>query len=93
VVTKYGNYFQMYEKIVDENPYATPMMIYPALHNGRNLGYYNLQPLDVSIGESNFSDHVQIVGASALMQGLGYILYCPYTVIICLQILNGTYLY
>ena len=40
IATKYGNLFQMYEKIVDENPYETPMMIYPcgALHNGRRLG-------------------------------------------------------
>jgi succinate dehydrogenase / fumarate reductase flavoprotein subunit len=45
------------EKIVDENPYATPMMIYPAVHNGRTWAITIYNHMDVSIGESNFSDH------------------------------------
>mgnify|MGYP001792152804 CR=1 FL=1 len=87
VANKYGNLFQMYEKIVDENPYATPMMIYPAVHYtmGGTLVDYNLQttiPGCFSIGESNFSDHgANRLGASALMQGLadGYFV-LPYTI-------------
>ncbi|MFT5254026.1 MAG: succinate dehydrogenase / fumarate reductase flavoprotein subunit, partial [Flavobacteriales bacterium] len=76
VANKYGNLFQMYEKIVDENPYLTPMMIYPAVHYtmGGTWVDYNLQttiPGCFSIGESNFSDHgANRLGASALMQGL-----------------------
>ena len=87
VANKYGNLFQMYEKIVDENPYATPMMIYPAVHYtmGGTWVDYNLQttiPGCFSIGESNFSDHgANRLGASALMQGLadGYFV-LPYTI-------------
>ncbi len=82
VANKYGNLFQMYEKIVDENPYVTPMMIYPAVHYtmGGTWVDYNLQttiPGCFSIGESNFSDHgANRLGASALMQGLGRWLFC-----------------
>jgi succinate dehydrogenase / fumarate reductase flavoprotein subunit len=87
VANKYGNLFQMYEKIVDENPYATPMMIYPAVHYtmGGTWVDYNLMttiPGCFSIGESNFSDHgANRLGASALMQGLadGYFV-LPYTI-------------
>ena len=87
VSEKYGNLFQMYEKIVDENPYQTPMMIYPAVHYtmGGTWVDYNLQttiPGCFSIGESNFSDHgANRLGASALMQGLadGYFV-LPYTI-------------
>jgi succinate dehydrogenase / fumarate reductase flavoprotein subunit len=62
VASKYGNLFQMYEKIVDEDPYTSPMMIYPAVHYtmGGTWVDYNLQttiPGCFSIGESNFSDH------------------------------------
>mgnify|MGYP001189249985 FL=1 len=73
---KYGNLFQMYEKIVDENPYQTPMMIYPAVHYtmGGLWVDYNLMttiPGCYAIGEANFSDHgANRLGASALMQGL-----------------------
>jgi succinate dehydrogenase / fumarate reductase flavoprotein subunit len=84
---KYGNLFQMYEKIVDENPYKTPMMIYPATHYtmGGLWVDYNLMttvPGLYSIGEANFSDHgANRLGASALMQGLadGYFV-LPYTI-------------
>jgi len=84
---KYGNLFQMYEKIVDQNPYKTPMMIYPAVHYtmGGLWVDYNLQttiPGCYSAGESNFSDHgANRLGASALMQGLadGYFV-LPYTI-------------
>ena len=87
VANKYGNLFQMYEKIVDEDPYSTPMMIYPAVHYtmGGTWVDYNLQttiPGCFSIGESNFSDHgANRLGASALMQGLadGYFV-LPYTI-------------
>jgi succinate dehydrogenase / fumarate reductase flavoprotein subunit len=87
VANKYGNLFQMYEKIVDENPYSTPMMIYPAVHYtmGGTWVDYNLQttiPGCFSVGESNFSDHgANRLGASALMQGLadGYFV-LPYTI-------------
>ncbi len=84
---RYGNLFQMYEKIVDENPYETPMMIYPAVHYtmGGIWVDYELQtsiPGLFAIGECNFSDHgANRLGASALMQGLGdgyFIL--PYTI-------------
>lgn len=84
---KYGNLFQMYEKIVDENPYETPMMIYPAVHytmGGLWVDYElmsNIPGLFV-IGEANFSDHgANRLGASALMQGLadGYFV-LPYTI-------------
>ncbi|HLW33445.1 MAG TPA: fumarate reductase/succinate dehydrogenase flavoprotein subunit [Aequorivita sp.] len=84
---KYGNLFQMYEKIVDENPYETPMMIYPAVHYtmGGIWVDYNLQstiPGCYVLGEANFSDHgANRLGASALMQGLadGYFV-LPYTI-------------
>ncbi|NND64268.1 MAG: fumarate reductase/succinate dehydrogenase flavoprotein subunit [Flavobacteriaceae bacterium] len=87
IETKYGNLFQMYEKIVDENPYKTPMMIYPAVHYtmGGVWVDYNLQttiPGCYSAGEANFSDHgANRLGASALMQGLadGYFV-LPYTI-------------
>ncbi|TRO67242.1 fumarate reductase/succinate dehydrogenase flavoprotein subunit [Christiangramia sabulilitoris] len=87
VEAKYGNLFQMYEKIVDENPYETPMMIYPAVHYtmGGVWVDYNLQttiPGCYAIGEANFSDHgANRLGASALMQGLadGYFV-LPYTI-------------
>lgn len=86
VETKYGNLFQMYEKIVDENPYETPMKIYPAVHYtmGGLWVDYNLQttiPGLYAAGEANFSDHgANRLGASALMQGLadGYFV-LPYT--------------
>jgi len=87
VKNKYGNLFQMYEKIVDENPYENPMMIYPAVHYtmGGVWVDYNLQttvPGLYAIGEANFSDHgANRLGASALMQGLadGYFV-LPYTI-------------
>lgn len=87
VEAKYGNLFQMYEKIIDENPYKTPMMIYPATHYtmGGVWVDYNLMttvPGLYCIGEANFSDHgANRLGASALMQGLadGYFV-LPYTI-------------
>ncbi len=87
VESKYGNLFQMYEKITDENPYETPMKIYPAVHYtmGGLWVDYNLQstiPGCFVAGEANFSDHgANRLGASALMQGLadGYFV-LPYTV-------------
>ncbi len=87
IEAKYGNLFQMYEKIVDENPYKTPMMIYPAVHYtmGGVWVDYNLMttvPGLYCIGEANFSDHgANRLGASALMQGLadGYFV-LPYTI-------------
>ena len=87
VKSKYGNLFQMYEKIVDENPYETPMMIFPAVHYtmGGIWVDYNLMtsvPGLYAIGEANFSDHgANRLGASALMQGLadGYFV-LPYTI-------------
>ncbi len=87
VEAKYGNLFQMYEKIVDQNPYKTPMMIYPAVHYtmGGVWVDYNLMttiPGCYAAGEANFSDHgANRLGASALMQGLadGYFV-LPYTI-------------
>jgi len=87
VESKYGNLFQMYEKITDENPYEVPMKIYPAVHYtmGGVWVDYNLQstiPGCFVAGEANFSDHgANRLGASALMQGLadGYFV-LPYTV-------------
>ena len=87
VEAKYGNLFQMYEKIVDQNPYKTPMMIYPAVHYtmGGLWVDYNLMtsiPGCYAAGEANFSDHgANRLGASALMQGLadGYFV-LPYTI-------------
>jgi succinate dehydrogenase / fumarate reductase flavoprotein subunit len=84
---KYGNLFQMYQKITDENPYETPMKIYPAVHYtmGGVWVDYNLQSSIEGCfvaGEANFSDHgANRLGASALMQGLadGYFV-LPYTV-------------
>ena len=87
VEAKYGNLFQMYEKIVDENPYKTPMMIYPATHytmGGVWVDYNLMTTIEgcYAIGEANFSDHgANRLGASALMQGLadGYFV-LPYTI-------------
>ena len=87
IKSKYGNLFQMYEKIVDQDPYETPMMIYPAVHYtmGGVWVDYNLMtsiPGCYAIGEANFSDHgANRLGASALMQGLadGYFV-LPYTI-------------
>ena len=87
VRARYGNLFQMYEKIVDENPYKTPMKIYPAIHYtmGGIWVDYELStsiPGLFAIGEANFSDHgANRLGASALMQGLadGYFV-LPYTI-------------
>ncbi|MEN9972155.1 MAG: succinate dehydrogenase flavoprotein subunit [Bacteroidota bacterium] len=84
---KYGNLFQMYQKITDENPYETPMKIYPAVHYtmGGVWVDYNLQSTIEGCfvtGEANFSDHgANRLGASALMQGLadGYFV-LPYTI-------------
>ena len=84
---KYGNLFQMYQKITDEDPYKTPMRIYPAIHytmGGLWVDYNlmsNVPGLHV-LGEANFSDHgANRLGASALMQGLadGYFI-IPYTI-------------
>jgi succinate dehydrogenase / fumarate reductase flavoprotein subunit len=83
---KYGNLFQMYKKIMNEDPYETPMMIYPAIHytmGGIWVDYELMTSIPglFAIGESNFSDHgANRLGASALMQGLadGYFI-LPYT--------------
>jgi len=87
IESKYGNLFQMYDQIVAEDPYKTPMMIYPATHYtmGGVWVDYNLMttiPGCYCIGEANFSDHgANRLGASALMQGLadGYFV-LPYTI-------------
>jgi len=87
IEARYGNLFQMYEKITDVNPYEEPMMIYPAVHYtmGGLWCDYNLMtniPGLYAIGEANFSDHgANRLGASALMQGLadGYFI-LPYTI-------------
>ena len=87
IEARYGNLFQMYEKITDVDPYKEPMMIYPAIHYsmGGTWVDYNLMttvPGLYSIGEANFSDHgANRLGASALMQGLadGYFV-LPYTI-------------
>jgi succinate dehydrogenase / fumarate reductase flavoprotein subunit len=87
VSAKYGNLFEMYEKITGDNPYKTPMMIYPAVHYtmGGLWVDYNLMtsvPGLYALGECNFSDHgANRLGASALMQGLadGYFV-IPYTI-------------
>jgi succinate dehydrogenase / fumarate reductase flavoprotein subunit len=84
---RYGNLFEMYEKITGEDPYQTPMMIYPAVHYtmGGLWVDYNLMttvPGLYALGECNFSDHgANRLGASALMQGLadGYFV-LPYTI-------------
>src|SRR6185503_6504048 len=86
VEEKYGNLFEMYEKITGENPYEVPMRIYPAVHYtmGGLWVDYELQtsvPGLYALGEANFSDHgANRLGASALMQGLadGYFV-IPYT--------------
>ncbi|ACY40182.1 succinate dehydrogenase flavoprotein subunit [Blattabacterium sp. (Blattella germanica) str. Bge] len=87
IESKYGNLFHMYEKITNQNPYKTPMKIYPAVHYtmGGLWVDYNLMssiPGCYVIGEANFSDHgANRLGASALMQGLadGYFI-LPYTI-------------
>jgi succinate dehydrogenase / fumarate reductase, flavoprotein subunit len=87
ISAKYGNLFEMYQKITDENPYETPMRIFPAIHYtmGGLWVDYNLMtniPGLYAIGECNFSDHgANRLGASALMQGLadGYFV-LPYTI-------------
>jgi len=87
IEARYGNLFQMYEKITDQDPYKVPMMIYPAIHYsmGGTWVDYNLMttvPGCYAIGEANFSDHgANRLGASALMQGLadGYFI-LPYTI-------------
>jgi succinate dehydrogenase / fumarate reductase, flavoprotein subunit len=87
VEDKYGNLFEMYEKIAGENPYKFPMKIYPAVHYtmGGLWVDYNLEtnvPGLFALGEANFSDHgANRLGASALMQGLadGYFV-APYTI-------------
>ena len=87
ISAKYGNLFEMYQKMTDENPYETPMRIFPAIHYtmGGLWVDYNLMtniPGLYAIGECNFSDHgANRLGASALMQGLadGYFV-LPYTI-------------
>ena len=87
VEARYGNLFQMYEKITNDNPYETPMMIYPAIHytmGGIWVDYELMTSIPglFAIGEANFSDHgANRLGASALMQGLadGYFV-LPYTI-------------
>ena len=87
ITRKYGNLFEMYEKIMAQDPYETPMMIYPAVHYtmGGLWVDYNLMstiPGLFVLGEANFSDHgSNRLGASALMQGLadGYFI-IPYTI-------------
>jgi succinate dehydrogenase flavoprotein subunit len=84
---RYGNLFEMYERITDEDPYKVPMRIYPAIHytmGGLWVDYYLMSSIPglFVIGEANFSDHgANRLGASALMQGLsdGYFI-LPYTV-------------
>jgi succinate dehydrogenase / fumarate reductase flavoprotein subunit len=87
IEAKYGNLFQMYEKITDDNPYEMPMMIYPAIHYSMGGVWVDYElattvPGLFATGESNFSDHgANRLGASALMQGLadGYFV-LPYTI-------------
>ena len=87
VEARYGNLFQMYEKIIDQNPYKTPMMIFPAIHYTMGGIWVNYDLMSTipglfAIGEANFSDHgANRLGASALMQGLadGYFV-LPYTI-------------
>ena len=84
---RYGNLFDMYQRITNENPYKVPMRIYPAIHYtmGGLWVDYNLMstiPGLFVVGEANFSDHgANRLGASALMQGLadGYFI-LPYTI-------------
>ncbi|MEA3460964.1 MAG: fumarate reductase/succinate dehydrogenase flavoprotein subunit [Bacteroidota bacterium] len=87
IEAKYGNLFQMYEKITDDDPYKVPMMIYPAIHYSMGGVWVDYElhttiPGLFATGESNFSDHgANRLGASALMQGLadGYFV-LPYTI-------------
>ncbi len=87
IEARYGNLFQMYEKIVGDDPYTTPMMIYPAVHytmGGLWVDYHLMTTIPglFALGECNFSDHgANRLGASALMQGLadGYFI-IPYTI-------------
>jgi len=87
IAERYGNLFEMYEKITDENPYEEPMRIYPAVHytmGGLWVDYNLMTTVDglYALGEANFSDHgANRLGASALMQGLadGYFV-IPYTI-------------
>ncbi|MGD1841710.1 MAG: fumarate reductase/succinate dehydrogenase flavoprotein subunit [Thermonemataceae bacterium] len=87
IEAKYGNLFDMYQRITDDNPYETPMMIYPAVHytmGGLWVDYYLMTSVVgfYALGEANFSDHgANRLGASALMQGLadGYFV-IPYTI-------------
>jgi succinate dehydrogenase / fumarate reductase flavoprotein subunit len=87
IAKKYGNLFQMYEKITGEDPYDTPMMIFPAVHytmGGLWVDYNLMSTIDglFVLGEANYSDHgANRLGASALMQGLadGYFV-IPYTI-------------
>jgi succinate dehydrogenase / fumarate reductase flavoprotein subunit len=87
VKEKYGNLFDMYEKITGENPYEIPMRIYPAVHytmGGLWVDYELMTTIPglYALGEANFSDHgANRLGASALMQGLadGYFV-IPYTI-------------
>src|SRR5204863_5902813 len=87
IYERYGNLFEMYERITDENPYEVPMRIYPAVHYtmGGLWVDYNLMSTIAGLhvtGEANFSDHgANRLGASALMQGLadGYFV-IPYTI-------------
>ena len=84
---RYGNLFQMYDKIVDEDPYENPMMIYPAVHYAMGGIWVDYELMTTipglyALGEANFSDHgANRLGASALMQGLadGYFV-LPYTI-------------
>ncbi|MEM6254871.1 MAG: fumarate reductase/succinate dehydrogenase flavoprotein subunit [Cyanobacteria bacterium P01_D01_bin.156] len=86
IATRYGNLFQMYQRITDENPYEVPMRIYPAVHytmGGLWVDYHLMSSIPglFVLGEANFSDHgANRLGASALMQGLadGYFV-IPYT--------------
>jgi succinate dehydrogenase / fumarate reductase flavoprotein subunit len=87
IAERYGNLFEMYERITGEDPYAVPMRIYPAPHytmGGLWVDYNLMTTVDglYAIGEANFSDHgANRLGASALMQGLadGYFI-LPYTI-------------
>jgi len=96
ISAKYGNLFEMYEKITGEDPYKTPMRIYPAVHYtmGGLWVDYNLMttiPGLYALGEANFSDHgANRLGASALMQGLadGYFV-IPYTIGDYLAVMPG----
>ncbi|MBT9315971.1 fumarate reductase/succinate dehydrogenase flavoprotein subunit [Leptothoe spongobia] len=86
IANRYGNLFQMYQRITDENPYEVPMRIYPAVHytmGGLWVDYHLMSTVPglFVLGEANFSDHgANRLGASALMQGLadGYFV-IPYT--------------